>query len=426
MEENLEILCTKCSLKFKIIDFLKRNEGQCSFEDLVDFFVAQGYKRKDIKKVIKELRENKLLKKIDPHLLVLSFIPENWGSKKEKNRLKKKREDKNKATILKHLIESCKKNENFCLIIVHHNADPDAIGSAAALSSFLRNHEISSKILALDGISAQSKRIIERFPINIEVKKENVPYSKVVVIVDTASSAQIPSAKDLIKGKKLFLFDHHEAGDIKEKSYMFIEDINAKATALIIKETFDAFGYELSKEEAVFITLGIIADTGFLRKASNRELLCLCEIMEKFDISLQDMFSILHIEKDYSEKIAILKGLKRMEMWTNGEIIICISEIGSFEASLANAMIKNGADISIAANVKSNSIRISCRCKEKISEEVDMLKIFERLEDLLEGKSGGHKTAASFNGENPDKWEEAKKFIIAEIEKVIGKKLKKV
>ncbi len=433
MGEKPNIFCGKCQLKLKILEFLKRHKGQALVGELIDFFVGQGYKRGDVKKAIKELRENKVIKKIDPDLLVLSYIPLSWDveelEKGEKTRNREKKNGKN-AEILDSLINCCKENNNSCLIVVHHNADPDAIGSAAALSSFLRRHNISSKIVALDGISSQSKRMIEKFPINVETEKENVdPNNSVVVIIDTASSAQIPNARFLIEDKekkKIFVLDHHEAGDLKEICFKCLIDSEAKATAVIIKELFDSYNHDLSKEEAVFITLGIIADTGFLRKASNRELLCICQIMGKFSISLQEMFSVLHIEKDYSEKIAILKGLKRMEVWSDGEIIICISEIGSFEASLANAMIKNGADISIAANVKKDCIRISCRCKERISEKVDMLKILKVLEEILKGKSGGHRTAASFNGENPDKWEDAKKVILEEIEKAIGKKLKKV
>ncbi len=316
-----------------------------------------------------------------------------------------------------------------CTIVVHHNADPDAVGSAVALALALKQINIQAKVVAPLGMSAQSKKLLRSFPYPIQENFKNAEWESMgfFVVVDTGSSTQLPDelVKFLKTNKNYGVIDHHSEADLTQNAAVSIVDKNARATAVIVQILLKALNIKITKEISVFLAAGIIADTGFLRSATNRELLAICELVES-GVNISTLMKVLHVEKDYSEKVAMLKALRRAELYSCGELIMAFTEIGSYEAAAALTLVRVGADIAIAANIQKNEIRISCRMRQNVTNYVNMLELFKHLENVLGGKGGGHPTAVSFNGKIPENWENAKKILLKKIEEKIGEKIKKI
>ncbi len=312
------------------------------------------------------------------------------------------------------------KKHGSCCICVHHNADPDAIGSAIALSIVLKKLEIPNEVVAPQSLSAQSKALLRKYPYPVRKKCEKK--HSLIIVVDTASMEQLRGME--FEGKSIIVIDHHKHGSLRDKAELAIIRPEVMATSIIVYELIKAIGITLEAQLQFFLAVGIVADTGFLRNATNTELRVLAELLQ--DVELQDVMSAIHLSKDRSERIAMLKSMGRMQVYDANGMLVSISEIGSFEASCALAILKAGADIAIVANIGRDEIRISCRANEEASKSLKLVGLFKQLEPVLNGESGGHETAISLNGRAPEKWDEAKNLILKELEVRTKKKIKRI
>jgi nanoRNase/pAp phosphatase (c-di-AMP/oligoRNAs hydrolase)/predicted transcriptional regulator len=312
------------------------------------------------------------------------------------------------------------KSHKSCGIYVHHNADPDAVGSGVSLSIALKKLGISNEVVVPASLSAQSKALLSKYPYPVVEKSKGE--HDLIIVVDTASEEQIPCVD--LEGKTIIVIDHHQHGELREKAHLAIIDPNVKATSILVYELIKSMKVNVDAQIQFFLSVGIVADTGFLRKATNREIKILAELMK--NVELQEVMSAIHMERSRSERIAVLKAMRRMKVYDVDGTLLAISEIGSFEAACALAMVKVGADVAIVANIGKNEIRISCRTNEEASKKLTLVRIFKKLEKILHGQSGGHETAISFNGSAPENWDDARELILKELESKTKKKIKRI
>ena len=307
-----------------------------------------------------------------------------------------------------------------CGIYVHHNADPDAIGSAVALAIAIKKLGIECEIIAPASISAQSKALLQKYPYPVSMRDTH--NHGLAVVVDTASAEQLPGVN--LEGREIVIIDHHREGGLRARASMAIIDPEARACAVLVFQLLKSMNIRIDAQIAFFLAVGLVADTGFLRNATSREIKIMAELVEHID--LQEVMASIHMERDRSEKLAILKAMRRMEVYDAEGILVVISEIGSYEASCALAILRAGADVAIVANVGRDEIRISCRANINASRQLELDKIFKMLESVLDGQSGGHETALSFNGRKPENWDDAKELILKQIQTGVKKKIKRI
>ncbi len=99
-------------------------------------------------------------------------------------------DEKQKKTIEK-INDILSKNDSFVLF-VHKNADPDSLCSAIVLSSILKEKGKKTKIVALEKINNQSKRIIDYYPYPISYQYDYMGKNKdVFILVDAPDSTCI-------------------------------------------------------------------------------------------------------------------------------------------------------------------------------------------------------------------------------------------
>lgn len=298
------------------------------------------------------------------------------------------------------------------LLLMHHNADVDALASAWALKNYLSGKNTVT-IAACESLAKQTKKMLSEIKEEISIDPDCGEYD-FVIVVDTSSSEQIKTAKNV---KIDLLVDHHDKGDLKAETELI--DKNAKATSCIIYRILRKLNHDFTETEKKFLIAGIVSDTAHLRFADRNVFKIISELLDS--LSFGEILNLLAVEEDSSDRIATLKAAKRMEIYKLNDLIVVFSKLGSHEAIAARNLVKLGADIAIVMTKKDNELRISSRGRERIlSKGVNLAEIFEKVGEFIEGSGGGHDLAGSANGKIKP-YENLKKFVLRELSKKLGK-----
>ncbi len=307
-------------------------------------------------------------------------------------------------------------NEDNYFILTHHNADPDAIASAVVLKKALKQIGKKSRIGVPESVSEVGRNFLyEDIEIDPEIGSEKI------IVVDTSSPEQLEPIKF---ERANLVIDHHIEGKIKT-DISLVEPEKSSCSEMIY-EICKKMGAEITPEMAVLLIGGIVYDTAHLRRADRNIFSIITDLMGKADKSYQEILKMLYTEKNISEKIAVLKSMKRIKSYKIGEILVSFTSVGSFEASVARNLLRLGADIAIAGAPKKNKIRISGRMKWELKEKINLAEIFSHIDKTIDGSAGGHDAAASANGKKPENMKKAFDIILKEIEKKLSEKSKEL
>ncbi len=304
------------------------------------------------------------------------------------------------------------RNHEKVQIIVHHNADPDAVGSAAALALALKHLGVRVTVSAPLGISRQGRSVLEKYPFHVRQEVEKNP--SLVFIMDSSSPEQIGELA-FRTNPKIILIDHHQRGSLAKGADLTFVDTEAHSTAILVYRLIACSKLPVVPEAAPFLLSGIVADTAFLRIADKNDIDAVDELLNY--VELRDIFNALSVKEDISERILKLKVLKRAELYRVRDLIIAFSRAGSFESRAATHIIKTGADVAIVLNVGKGEIRISARVRKYLGKDIDLVKMLKKIEPLIGGSVGGHAEAASANGRNVEGAQRINRVILKEFER---------
>ncbi|MFH1126479.1 MAG: DHH family phosphoesterase [archaeon] len=310
-------------------------------------------------------------------------------------------------------------NHQKAQIIMHHNADPDAVGSAVALALALMHMDIRVTVSAPLGISLQARQVLSKYPFHIRDETEKNP--SIVFIVDSSSSEQIGELA-FRTNPKIVLIDHHQRGNIAKEADLTFIDTDAHSTAILVYRFIVAAKIPVVSVAAPYILSGIVADTAFLRIADKNDVEAMNELLNYVELS--SIFDALSVKEDISERIAKLKVLRRCELFRVRDLIIAFSRAGSFESRAATHLIKSGADVAVVSNVKKDEIRISARVRKYLADDIDLVKVLKNIEPLIDGSAGGHAEAASANGKDGKNAGKIVRVLVSEFEKRANSKAK--
>ena len=289
-------------------------------------------------------------------------------------------------------------------LLCHHNADPDAICSAYALSNLIKKHrpQVRVEIGAAQGISRLSKHILKYLPITVETSP-NIENADLLMFLDTNTIQQLNNLADKIKASKapIIVIDHHAPHPETEKlAKLCITDENVSSTCEIIYKFYKETNTKIEKNEAKALFLGIAFDTRHFILANSSTLKNIAELVDT-GINVQEVLAMLSLPMDFSERVARLKACRRARLFRIGEWIIALSHVSAYQASAARAIIDLGAHVAVVAGQKNESLEISLRCTREFYEKTGIhlgKDIAKPVGEYLHGMGGGHSTAAGING----------------------------
>ncbi|MBX5320821.1 MAG: DHH family phosphoesterase [Candidatus Bathyarchaeota archaeon] len=290
------------------------------------------------------------------------------------------------------------------VLLCHHNADPDAICSAYALSSLIKKYKPQAKVEigAAQGISRLSKHILKYLPITLEAQP-HIENANLIIFLDTNTIQQLNNLAEKVKAAKapIIVVDHHAAHPETEKiAKLCITDENASSTCEIIYNFYKQANMKIEGNEAKALFLGIAFDTRHFVLAGSSTLKTIAELIDT-GLNAQEVLAMLSLPMDFSERVARLKACRRAKLFKIREWIIALSHVSAYQASAARAIIDLGAHVAVVAGQKNESLEISLRCTREFHEKTGIhlgKDVAKPLGEYLKGMGGGHATAAGVNG----------------------------
>lgn len=289
-------------------------------------------------------------------------------------------------------------------LLCHRNADPDSFGSAYALRELLMKLYANMEVFIVspEGLNSSSKRLLNHID-NVNVLETIDGSVDVLIMVDAISFTQLGSLGDFVKGSSipLLIIDHHEPlKETIDRALYIASNTNASSTAEIVANFFKELHLNMSRSSALALLTAIISDSKRFLIASIETFRSVCFLMENGgDYSLA--LSIISEPMDISERIARLKGAQRLKLFRFGKWLIVFSNVSSFEASLARALIDLGGDLAVVVGGEGDDVRVSARSTEAFYRETGFhlgRDLMIPLGEFIGGTGGGHSTAAGANG----------------------------
>lgn len=279
------------------------------------------------------------------------------------------------------------------LYLCHRNADPDAIGSAFALCQ-----AFGGTLGVADDISRLGRSVANAIGAEVVLNPDPEKFD-LVVIVDASVPLQLGS----IRPAKYAQIDHHQDRDLSLGAAFYIQR-PANSTAEIVWSIIRKSGAAVSREMALGLLAGIIADTGRFRRGTIESFRAVAEILETANVSYEEAQAVLSSPTEFSQRIAVLKAASRTHIEHNDPWIVVTSEVNAFEGPSAMALVEMGADAAFVAGRHNNATRISARAsREATRAGLNLADLLSEVAASMGGEGGGHKGAAAMEARNdPD------------------------
>ena len=290
------------------------------------------------------------------------------------------------------------------LILGHQNADPDAVCSAFAFSLLASriNKKLKLVFAAPEGVSKLSKQILQVVP--LQVTDDPDPNAvDLIVTVDTNTLQQLGNLRDAVtkSGKPLVMIDHHAPHPDNEKTAkLVICDENATSTCEMILEMHRKLHIKPNRVASQALFIGLLVETGHMTIATRQTYKSALELVER-GADPEAALAATRSTMDESERIARLKSAQRLRMDRIGKWVIALSEVGSYHASAARALISLGAHVAVVAGKRNEELTLSLRSTKEFNFETGFhlgRDLASPLGTKLGGMGGGHATAAGVNG----------------------------
>jgi len=281
--------------------------------------------------------------------------------------------------------------EGGTIVLLHGNADPDAIASAFAVQEAFPAVTIG----ATGGLDRLSKVLSSTLGIETFEDVKGVP-KKRILILDTSGPEQLEGSFDL---SEAIVIDHHTRNDRWKAAKMYHCDDSRSSCSEIIYELLKAAGKKPSKNVSLALMFGILTDTGYFKFARPSTLVAFSELMAEHDVHMDEAMELVDLDVDISERVSQLKGAQRLKYWKTGDYIVATSQGSAFEASVCKALLNLGADIAFVGSQRGDQFRISGRATQAVVRKgVHLGKLLGHVGSETTNGGGGHPGAAGLTG----------------------------
>jgi len=305
------------------------------------------------------------------------------------------------------------------LLLCHHNADPDSLGSAIAFAIYLKSIGVERVRIGIpQSVSSYARRMLTLSPVPVE--KNPRVLEEVVIVFDTSSLEQLEPI-EIPDDRVLIVIDHHMEKEGPIGADVTVVDSSRTSTAEVVWELFKYFRF--ADESAVRALLaGIVTDTANFRFANARTFRAVSEMLDLFPIGMGEILQLVAPVSgenvEHSKRTAVLKACQRMELRKFRGYLIAVSKVSAYESLACKVFIQLGADVAVVGSEK-GGVRISARARESLVRKgLHLGRIMEKVGPLIEGSGGGHAGAAGANGRS--NLDGAIKLILKEIERALS------
>ncbi len=272
-------------------------------------------------------------------------------------------------------------------VIPHSLADVDALASAIGIQKILEAMGKEVNVVA-PSLTSEASLLVDSFELQLLQERKGAS----AVVVDASD----PSMVEVQLPEQVVVVDHHPTNSWDVPKY--VEERGSCSE--IVFNALNSLGV-YDRTTYTLLLLGIYTDTAGLRVADWHSLETISKILNVLGGRLEEYVDILFRKRDISERIAMLKAMRRAEIYRVGDVVIVLTNVSAFEASAAMAAIKLGADVAIVFSEK----RVSARATATfIRQYGSLLPLFEKVVEEVGGTFGGHDGAVGASTPDPERF----------------------
>ncbi|HEY3419768.1 MAG TPA: DHH family phosphoesterase [Methanomassiliicoccales archaeon] len=277
------------------------------------------------------------------------------------------------------------------VILLHGNADPDALGCGYAIAKAFPDADIC----APGGLDKISKVIAMKLNLKVLDRMDMTEYDQVVV-VDTSSPDQLGEFSSV--PANAIIIDHHARSDRWGDRTYYCDD-KKKSCAEIVYQLLRVAGIGIERDVGLALLAGMLTDSGHFRYSNAGLLRSFADLMEEAGLEIDEVTSVTDLEPDVSERISQLKGAQRIRFDRVGDRIVAISVGSAYESSVCKGMLAIGADVAFVGSQRDQSFRLSARARpEMVRMGFHLGKVLENIGVETSNDGGGHGGAAGLVG----------------------------
>jgi nanoRNase/pAp phosphatase (c-di-AMP/oligoRNAs hydrolase) len=277
------------------------------------------------------------------------------------------------------------------LVLVHGNADPDAMGCAYAIYRSFPEVTVATP----GGMDRISKLIAEKLSFKIADQVDVGSFDK-VVILDTSSPDQLAPISSL--PERCIVIDHHARSE-RWSGHLYYCDDTKRSCAEIVYQMLKLAGVPFERETSLALLAGMLTDSGHFKYASPALMITFAEILQAQAIDIDEVYTFTDAEPDLSERIAQLKGAQRLRFERIGDYLIVCSYGSAFESSVCKGLIAIGGDVAFVGSQRGEQFRVSARARQEVVRlGLHLGKLLEDVGTETANDGGGHGGAAGLVG----------------------------
>jgi nanoRNase/pAp phosphatase (c-di-AMP/oligoRNAs hydrolase) len=277
------------------------------------------------------------------------------------------------------------------LILLHGNADPDALGCAYALAKAFP----PASILPVEGLDRTSKNVSAQLGMELLTGVDRT--YPLIVVVDTSSPEQLGSYSQI--GGEMIIIDHHCPSTKWVERGTYLCDDSKRSCAELVQDLIERSGRPITRDMALALCAGILTDTGHFRYSNTASLRAFARLMESANINMEEVLALTESPTDISERVAQMKGGQRLRFERIGEYIVAISQGSSFESSVCKSLLSLGADIAFVASQRNEEFRLSARARQDLVRKgLHLGQLLGDVGEETDNDGGGHGGAAGLVG----------------------------
>jgi nanoRNase/pAp phosphatase (c-di-AMP/oligoRNAs hydrolase) len=277
------------------------------------------------------------------------------------------------------------------LVLLHGNADPDALGCAFAIYRSFPHVDV----VAPGGLDRLSKVIGSKFDFKIAERPPSENYD-VTVILDTSSPDQLGSFDGSLEN--CIVIDHHTRTE-RWPACTYYCDERKRSCAEIVYDLLKEAGIQIGKDVGLALMIGMLTDSGHLNYATPALLRSFAEILEETGQNIDEVMDLIEVEQDISERISQLKGAQRLKFERTDGFIVALSHGSAFESSVCKSLIGLGADVAFVGSQRDENFRVSARARPEIVRMgLHLGKLLGDVGTETSNDGGGHGGAAGLVG----------------------------
>lgn len=324
--------------------------------------------------------------------------------------------------ILDLIREICDKHQRVA-VLCHENADVDAVASAIVFS------EILNSLGARSWAGCESLSKLAEHALSVAGRLNSISLDPPLdadyfLLVDTSSLDHLgKKLAERVRGRRTIMIDHHREVEeaTREMVAAYIDDTLTSESELVFMVSRE-LGVNLSPDQCTLLLAGVLTDTAELRLAKNKTFETIYELINR-GADFRKAQEMVKLPEERSRKIAMIKAAKRADMYEIRGYLVLLSEVGSFEADAAVALLKLGADLAFVGSRNENTVKISARARPEVCEQtrLHLGDLMIELSRTFGGNGGGHAGAASFTGSCS--LEEVRGWIVNRLYEYLGPKI---